>query len=226
MNLRTGNEADAPRHGGSFVAPSDAHKASGASILHGAGAQSAPEAPRKKYEYVDQTPRRPRRSPLEQQAEAELGHVFVTMMSVDKPTPRWFGDNHGMLPIWTEVNADWRQAGCAFHRQQPAMRAIRLSVLGCPSDEHGKRLKKALDEALGIRETSAESDPLQHAARFKNGIDFGDIETWWAPLLQDALMTCELAARGFEVFGRDEHEARVAARVRLMVERARAGRGR
>jgi len=180
-------------------------------------------------EYVDETPRRPRRTDLERQAEDELGHVFVTLLSVERPAPRYFGDNRGMLPVWVEVNADWRQSGAVFDRNQPALRAVRLAVHGVPSDEHGRRLKRHLDEALHGQQEAAENDALRHGQRFSNGVDWAsadDLDTWWTPLLADAVMQCELAAREFEVFGRAEHEARVAARAKLILERQVSGRGR
>ncbi|HRD77966.1 MAG TPA: hypothetical protein PK264_18840, partial [Hyphomicrobiaceae bacterium] len=86
----------------------------------------------------------PRRTVMEIEAEAGLGHHWVTLLSIERPVPRHFGDNHGMLPIWVEANADWRQAGLVFDRQQPAMRAVRLAVIGVPSAEHASRLKAAL----------------------------------------------------------------------------------
>jgi len=181
-----------------------------------------------KTEYVDQTPRRARRSDVERQAEDELGHVFVTLLSVERPAPRFFGDNLGMLPVWVEVNADWRQAGAVFDRNQPALRAVRLAVLAVPSDDHGRRLKRALDEALHGRQDAADNEALRHAQRFTNGVDWAsaDLDTWWTPLLADAMAQCERAAREFEVFGREDHERRVAARAQSILDRQMQGRGR
>lgn len=172
-------------------------------------AASAP--PSRQPEFVDETPRRPRRSEAERMAEDELDHHWVTLLSIERPVPRHFGDNRGMLPIWVEANADWRQSGTTFDRQQPALRARRLAVLGVCSAAHASRLKAALDEALHGRETAHDADPLRH--RFRNAVDFGDIDVWWTPLLQDALLQCELAATEFEVFTRADHERMVANRV-------------
>ncbi|HRD77967.1 MAG TPA: hypothetical protein PK264_18845, partial [Hyphomicrobiaceae bacterium] len=63
--------------------------------------------------------------------------------------------------------------------------------------------------------------PLRH--RFRNGVDFGEIEVWWTPVLQEALVTCELAAASFEVFSRADHERMVAARVEAMLRRLARG---
>lgn len=164
-----------------------------------------------RFEYVDETPRRTRRTANEIAAEESLGHHFVTMLSVEKPVPRYFGDNRGMLPVWVESNIDWRQSGVSFDRQQPALRAIRLAVMGVPSAAHAARLKAALDEALHGRETIAEADTLRH--RFRNAVDFGELDYWWAPFLQDALMHCELASTSFEIFTRAEHEETVARKI-------------
>lgn len=185
---------------------------------------AAEPRPSRNIEYVDQTPRRPRRNELEIAAEDELGHHWVTVLSIERPVPRRFGDNRGMLPIWVEAHADWRHSGRSFDLQQPAeaMRAIRLAVLGVRSDEHARRLKAALDEALMGREADHESDPLR--SRFRNGIDLGDIDAWWTPLLMDALLRCETAAASFEVFGRADHERIVAARVQETVRRQLEGR--
>lgn len=173
-------------------------------------------------EYVDQTPKRPRRDAATIAAEDELDHHWVTLLSIERPVPRHFGDNRGMLPIWVEANADWRQSGVTFDRQQPALRARRLAVLGVRSGAHAARLKAALDEALHGREALLDADALRH--RFRNGVDFGDLDVWWTPLLQDALMQCELAANGFEVFSRDDHERMVAARVALRMRLKKEGR--
>jgi hypothetical protein len=180
--------------------------------------------PSRAPEYVDETPKRARRGALEIEAEDELDHHWVTLLSIERPVPRHWGDNHGMLPIWVESNADWRQAGRAFDLQQPAAatRAVRLAVLGVRSAAHAGRLKAALDEALVGRATAGEADTLRH--RFRNGVDLGDIDVWWTPLLQDALIECELAAAGFEVFTRAEHDGMVAARVAAKLRRHREGR--
>lgn len=174
-------------------------------------------APPRPVEYVDATPRRPRRSDVEARAEADIGAHWVSLLSIERPLPRAWGDNHGVLPIWVESNADWRQSGVKFDQQQPIARAVRLAVVGVPSAEHAARLKAAIDEALTGRAEGA--DPLRH--RFRNGVDFGDLDVWWTPLLTDALIACELAAADFTVFTRAEHEAMVAKRVARMGEKVR-----
>lgn len=188
------------------------------------GKTEAPFEVQRKTEYVDETPRRPRRTDIDRQAEDELDHHWVTLLSIERPVPRHYGDNRGMLPVWVESNADWRQSGVTFDRQQPAqsMRALRLVVMGVRSNAHAARLKAALDEALHGREEAHDADPLRH--RFRNAADFGDLEVWWTPLLQDALVQCELAAAGFEVFSRADHERMVAERAALIVRRTRQGR--
>lgn len=175
-------------------------------------------------EYVDETPRRQRRSEIEIEAEDELAHHWVTVVSIERPVPRHFGDNRGMLPIWVEAHADWRQSGRTFDQQQPAtaMRAVRLAVLGVRSDAHARRLKAALDEALLGRAADLEADPLR--LRFRNGVDFGDLDGWWTPLLLDVLLRCEAAATDFEVFNRADHERMVAARAALKVRLTKEGR--
>lgn len=190
-------------------------------------AHTAPEsvesrAPRKaKPEYVDETPRRPRRTKHESAAEDALGHHFVSVISYEHPVPRNFHDNRGVLPMHVEVNADWRQSGLVFDRQQPVYRAVRLEVLGVRSKEAANRLKAALDEALNGRETHEESPGLRH--RFRNTVDFGRFEAWWGPLLYGALVACSGGVTPVEVFSRADHEALVAARVARVM--ARAGRG-
>jgi len=177
-----------------------------------------------KTEYVDETPRRPRRSEIEIQAEDELEHHWVAVLSIERPVPRHFGDNRGMLPIWVEANADWRQSGRSFDLQQAAtsMRATRLAVLGVRSDAHARRLKQQLDEALVGRAADLDADPLRH--RFRNGVEFGDLEAWWTPLLADVLIRCELAAVDFEVFNRADHERMVAERVQTIIRLKKEGR--
>lgn len=173
-------------------------------------------------EHVDSTPRRARRTEIEIEAEAALGHHWVTLLGLDRPQPRHFGDNLGMLPVWVEANVDWRQAGAVVDRHQPARRVVRLAVLGVSSEAHALRLKAALDEALHGREEESGAPALRH--RFRNAIDLGDLETWWTPLLQDALITCSLAAAGFDVFTRAEHDAAVARWVAGQVRRRREAR--
>ena len=175
-------------------------------------------------EYVDETPKRPRRTNAEIEAEDEIDMHWVTVLSIERPVPRHYGDNHGMLPIWVEANADWRQSGTVFDRQQPAgsMRAVRLAVLGVASDKHAASLKAELDKALHGLESDDDADPLRH--RFRNGVDFGDLEVWWTPLLADALMQCEILIRGFEVYTRADHEAMVARLVARGIRRTGEGR--
>lgn len=186
----------------------------------------APRAP----EYVDETPKRPRRTEDEIAAERAIGAHWVTLLSIERPVPRHFGDNRGMLPLWIESNSEWRQSGLIFDRQQPSWRAIRLTVMGVPSDEHAMRLKQQLDEALHGRETAADADPLRH--RFRNAVDFGGsdasalatLDVWWTPLLADAVMACELMARDFEIFTRAEHEAMVTKRAMAIAAARMRGR--
>lgn len=173
----------------------------------------------KKTEYVDQTPKRPRRTKEQKDAEDELDHHWVTVLSIDARAPRYFGDNTGMLPIWVEKNTDWRQSGAQFHRQQTALRAVRLTVLGCHTDKHAARLKAALDEALHGRQQADGSEALLNHNRFRNGVDFGDFDAWWGPLLQDALINCQVMSRGFEIFGRADHDRMVAERARQIMDR-------
>ena len=168
-------------------------------------------------EYVDETPKRGRRTAHLIKAETALGHHFVSMIALEKPAPRFFGDNRGMWPISVEANADWRVSGVVFDRNQPASRAIRLVVVGVRSKSHGQALKSALDESLNGREAVTLGDPLRH--RFRNGVDFGDFEHWWGPLMHDALMQCEVACRGFDVFTRAEHEQMVRDHARAAMEK-------
>lgn len=183
-----------------------------------------PERPARRPEYVDETPRRPRRSPLEIEVEDRLAHHWVTVLSIEHPVPRHRLDNRGMLPIWVEANADWRQSGRAFDLQQPShtMRPIRLAVLGVRSDAHARRLKAELDEALAGRTEEADSDVLRH--RFANAVDFGELDTWWFPLLADVLMRCEMSATSFEVFTRADHDAMVSQAVAKAVRDMQEGR--
>lgn len=175
--------------------------------------------PETNLEYVDQTPKRPRRTKEQKDAEDELAHHWVTVLSIDGPAPRHFGDNTGMLPIWVEKNADWRQSGAQFHRQQTALRAVRLTVLGCHTDKHAARLKASLDEALHGRQQADGSEALLNHNRFRNGVDFGNFDAWWGPVLQDALVNCQVMSRGFEVFGRTDHDRMVAERARQIMDR-------
>lgn len=205
-------------------APDAQRGTSEANRIHAPAAVWAAEGATK--EYIDATPRRPRRSDFEIEAEDELGHHWVTVLSIEKPMPRAFGDNHGMLPIWVESNADWRRSGVAFDQHQPAARTVRLAVIGCPSIEHAGLLKARLDEALHGQETATEADALRHEHRYRNGVDFGSLEEWWTPMLSDVLMRCELAVAGFETFTRAEHDAKVAALARRKEQQALTGRGR
>lgn len=192
----------------------------------GEGFAGSEAEPSRRIEYVDATPKRPRRPPEVIAAEDEIDAHWVTLLSIERPAPRHFGDNRGMLPIWVEANADWRQSGLVFDRHQPAqaMRAVRLAVLGVRTSAHAARLKAALDEALHGRAASLEADELRHGQRFRNGIDFGDLEVWWTPLLTDALLACELAATDFAVFTRPDHERMVAAKVIEMTRQVEQGR--
>lgn len=60
----------------------------------------------RRWEYVDETPPRPRRSSAEIEVEEALGHHWVTVLSLAGLVPRDFGDNVGFLPIWVEAHAD------------------------------------------------------------------------------------------------------------------------
>lgn len=190
-------------------------------VSAGAGRQEAAVGAQAKIEYVDETPKRARRTNEEIAAEDALGHHWVTLLSIERPAPRYFGDNRGALPLWIEANADWRQSGLIYDRQQHWLRAVRLAVMGVPSAAHAERLKRALEEALTGRETDSAADPLRH--RFRNAVDFGDLETWWTPLLVDAVTTCELQARDFETFSRADHDAMVMQRLRQMEQARQRG---
>jgi len=169
------------------------------------------------FEYVDQTPKRPRRSDDERQAEDELDHHWVGLIALERPAPRYFGDNRGCWPLHVERQADWRRLGSTYDHQQPATRAVRLAVIGVNSKAGAERLKTALDEALTGRQEKTDGDELRF--RFRNGVDFGPFEVWWTPLMQDALMQCEMLSGRFEVFTREEHERMVKAKAREIMEK-------
>lgn len=172
------------------------------------------------FEYVDETPKRPRRTEDEVQAEKELDHHWVALIGLERPAPRFFGDNRGMWPLHVERQADWRRCGLVYDHQQPALRAIRLAVIGCNSKANAERLKAFLDEALCGRQETSEAEPLRY--RFRNGVDFGPVDAWWLPIMQDALVQCELASASFEVFTRQDHDRMVKTRAKaIMMERGR-----
>lgn len=165
-------------------------------------------------EYVDETPKRTRRTPQEMAAEEELGWHWVTVLTTATPILRAPGDNLGTLPLWIESNSDWRQSGVAFDRQQPMHRAIRLMVIGVRSAAHAAMLKGHLDEAIHGRELEVGATELRH--RFRNAAEFGAPADWLTPVLADALIRCELQATSFELFTRSEHDravSRIAARM-------------
>ncbi len=172
------------------------------------------------FEFVDETPRRPRRTADEVEAERQLDHHWVVLVALERPAPRHFGDNRGHWPVHVERVSDWRRAGVVYDNQQAAQRAVRLAVIGVNSKAGADRLKAEIDEALCGRESQVDADPLRH--RFRNAMDFGEIEGWWVAIMQDVLMRCEDALAGFEVFNRDYHEAAVKRKARdIMQRRAR-----
>ena len=164
----------------------------------------------KQLEYVDATPKRPRRSEAEIAAEARLDHAFVTVLSWDGPAPRAFGDNIGELPVWVEVNADWRQSGLAYQRQQTSRRAIRLEVLAVPSMAVANLLKTELETAINGRFNETGADALLNPKRFRNAVEFGDPARWWPVVLEAALVQCRhWAPGGIDIMTRAEHAAAV-----------------
>lgn len=169
-------------------------------------------------EYIDQTPRRPRRTPQAKAAEDALGHHFVSLIGYERPALRYAGDNAGYWPMHVEVNADWRQSGVVFDRQQPAHRAVRFEVIGCRTKTAAEALKSALEECLMGVERDRASAELRHH-RFRNVVDFGDIDIWWPLLLADAVMRCSGGAIDMELFTRADHERRVAQEERRRMER-------
>lgn len=197
-----------------------------ASIASDRSRHGRPNAPagalhQQNLEYVDETPRRPRRSAEQKSAEDALDHHWVSLIGWEKPLPGHFGDNRGVWPVHVEVNGDWRQSGVVFDRQQPHVRAARFDVIGVGSREGAYALKTALDEALAGRETETGADPLRHRSRDVAG--FGDFLDWWGPVLLDAISRATGGGvTGIEMFSRAEHEAMVAARVqRDMIKRGR-----
>lgn len=185
-------------------------------------------------EYVDETPKRPRRTNDEIAVEDGLEHVWVTLMSIDRPLPRRFGDNHGALPVWVEANKDWRQSGVIFDANQWDARAIRLMVMGVRNEVDQKELKRVLDEALHGRAEAKGADPLRH--RFRNLVDVvgltpgglvdpAGLDAWWTPILADAVARCELVSREFEIFSRADHAEMVRKGLqRLEMDRQRGRR--
>ena len=190
--------------------------------------QVAPPPPKPEYshhgsvdfEFVDETPRRPRRSDDEVEAEKQLGHHWVVLVALERPAPRHFGDNRGYWPVHVERVSDWRRSGVVYDNQQASQRAVRLAVIGVNSKANAECLKSEIDEALCGREKLIDADPLRH--RFRNAIEFGEIEGWWAPIMTDVLMRCEILQSNFEVFSRDYHDQLVRRRAQeIMEKRAR-----
>ena len=185
-------------------------------------------------EYVDETPKRPRRTKDEIEAEDGLEHVWVTLMAIDRPLPRSFGDNHGALPVWVEANKDWRQSGVIFDANQWDARAIRLMVMGVRNEVDQAALKRTLDVMLHGQAEAHGADPLRH--RFRNLVDVvgltpgglvdpAGLDAWWTPLLADAVARCELVSREFEIFSRAQHEDMVRKGLqRLEMDRQRGRR--
>lgn len=166
-------------------------------------------------EYVDETPRRPRRSEHRRRAEDSLGHHFVSVIGYDRPMPRDFGDNRGFWSVHVEVNADWRMAGVIFDTNQPLARAVRLEVVGCTSRRNAERLKAALDVAMHGREESG--DGLR--SKYVNMIGFGAFDAWWGEILFDCLGRLQAETPSFRLFSRAEHEVMVGARERDIMQR-------
>jgi hypothetical protein len=170
-------------------------------------------------EFVDETPRRPRRSDAEKCAEEALGHAFVSLIGYAHAVPRYPGDNLGFWPMHVEVNADWRQSGMTFDRQQPAFRAVRWDVIGLASKRDADLLKGELDMALMGREHDKMSSALRQQ-RFRNVVDFGAMEHWWPELVYDAVMMVTGGVREMAMFSRDEHDQMLASSASSFIVRS------
>lgn len=163
-------------------------------------------------EYVDETPARPRRSAAERAAEARLDFVYLSVLAYETPLPARLGDNRGALPLWTEVNKDWRDSGDKHWLGvwQSDARLVRLDVLAVRTREKALLLQGAVDAALGVACEQVTASRLRH--RFRDAVDLGPFVCWWPAVLlaaRDELVMSGRVGLDFEICGRADAEAAI-----------------
>lgn len=206
LGLRPASEL-APRPKGREVAKSPSREVGPADLAISRSGDLAPA-----LEYVDETPKRQRRDDVTVTAEQALGLVWVSLLSIEGPVPRSFADQRGVLPVWVELNADWRRAGADVDRQHWSARVVRLAVLGVRGDARGERLKAALETALGVSAERHDAEALRQP-KFRNAVDFGPFDDWWPPLLSDVVARLELEDREARIWQRGEADEAVRREV-------------
>lgn len=130
---------------------------------------------------------RTRASKAMRDARAALDFVMVAMIGYERPMPMTFGDNQGVTPVrvHTTKPGNYRALLKKLEAEQPMCRLRRYGYVWCGSDQHAKRLKARLDEALI---GAAGRDLLQHWK------DIADPELFWPLLLDQA--AAEIRAGG------------------------------
>ena len=154
-------------------------------------------------------------------AEKAKAYYAVCLIGFeDGRVPRYMGDNHGTVPVMIVIAKKERDAPKKYDAGQAIHRIVVLESLHVPSEEHAKRLKLALDQALMGDSARRGNDAMRRSWRDASGLFEGELDRqiWWGVMLEHALRGVSKQARTFEVFSGAE-------RIERTKKAAYAGRG-
>lgn len=146
---------------------------------------------------------RTRASKAMREARKALDYVMVALVGFERPMPMNFGDNMGVVPVrvHTTKPGNYRALMKKLEAEQPMCRLKRFGYVWVGSDQHAKRLKARLDEALI---GAAGRQLLQHWK------DISEPELFWPILLDQA--AAEIRAGGERIEFYDDADVERAMR--------------
>ncbi len=139
-------------------------------------------------------------------------HAVCLVGFADGAVPRFMGDNLGAFPVRVVVCKKEHTAAQKYDLGQPLHRVVVLEHVVVPSEEHGRRLKAALEAVLHGEARAQQNDSLRHHWCDVRGCFEGDfgLEMWWGIILDSALRLVESRATQFEVMSSEERDRRIA----------------
>ena len=150
-------------------------------------------------------------------AAKRLAIVAVCLIAPIKPKIRFYGDNRGGLPAKIKVTKGKPEDAAKDQDQHdPYDEWATLEFVYVPSEEHGNRLKAALDGCLLGEQSQLGNEAPRRSFRDLLGC-FEDEQMramWWGIILDAALRDVKTQATQFDVFDDDEKQRRIAASAR------------
>lgn len=146
-------------------------------------------------------------------AEKAAGFVSVCLIGYDGPVPLHFGDNRGAQPVRIAIARRERDAPKKdeLSNWHPERKVVVLERVYVPSDEHAKKLKAALDQALFGDARSSGGRELRHSWRDASQLFETEHERaiWWGLLLSVALRDLRKGSREFPIMSAEERHEKI-----------------